>query len=60
MTPTEQFKRYAKENLGCDDHDLVILNDKFRSPTVQSQFLTWQETLVTHKPRNSHYHISPI
>lgn len=58
MTLIEQFKSYAKENHGLDDHDLITVGDKFRNPNVHAQFVTWSEAQSTSKShRSSHYHI---
>ena len=62
MTSIEQFKLYAKENLECDDHDLILSGDKFRNPNVQMEYLSWQESLNEDEPpaQSNHYHIPPV
>ena len=59
MTLIEQFISYAKENHGLDDHDLITTGDKFRNPSIHTQYESWAEGKSESRSlRSSHYHIS--
>lgn len=59
MLSIKTFILYAQANLGYDSHDLVTLNDKFRKPKIQSQYLKWQKDFVALRaiPVNLDFHL---
>ena len=59
MTLIEQFKSYAKENHGLDDHDLTTTGEKFRNPNIHAKYVSWAESKSeTRSIKSTHYHIS--
>ena len=59
MTLIEQFKSYAKENHGLDDHDLTTTGEKFRNPNIHAKYVSWAESKSeTRNIKSTHYHIS--
>ena len=46
----EQFKKWAKENIGADDHDLREVQDthgiklgRFKLPKIQQEYEKWKQ-----------------
>ncbi|AUZ05295.2 hypothetical protein ADP71_17700 [Vitreoscilla sp. C1] len=62
MLSIKSFTLYAQQNLGYDSHDLVTLNDKFKKPKIQSEYLEWQKSLKSTQSfkKVSHYNLPPI
>lgn len=62
MLSTKSFTTYAQENLGYDNHDLVLLNDKFKKPKIHNQYLEWQKSLKTVQSfkKMTHYNLPPV
>ena len=49
MIMIEQFRKWAKENIGADDHHLVMIGRnnaggaRFRLPKIQKEYEEWMK-----------------
>lgn len=59
MPKFKDFISYAKANYGLDDHDLMLVGDKFRNPKIQAKFVNWHSANNNQsEAQTTHYHAS--